>query len=108
MKKHLRVFNNNEEMNKDFQAYATTADISRILHRSAVKGNTKTYWMICNDCVPIRQRIAGMELNRITCDIRTPQAEMMYMFTRLRSPVYPVEPMRVFYKDIWDGIYNEY
>jgi hypothetical protein len=103
MKQHLRVFNNNEEMNKDFQAYAANADKCKIRNMTAVKGVTKTYWMICNDEKEIRQRIAGMQLNRISCDIRTPQREMMYMFTRLRSPEYPVEPMQVFYKDMWGG-----
>lgn len=98
---HLRVFNNVEEMNEDFQTYAATADTCNIRKMSATKGDTKTLWMICNDDKEIRMNIAGLCFNRITCDLRTPQPEMMYMMSRIRSYEGPIDAMRVFYKRIW-------
>lgn len=100
MKLHLRVFNNKEEMNEDFQTYSANADTCSISEMKAIRGDTRTKWMICNDKNFIAQSISGLCFNRISCDVRTPHIEMMFMMSRLRSHDGPVDDMTVFYKRI--------
>lgn len=99
----IRVFYEESEMHDDFNKFINENAISVNEFETSAKTSTgwEVRWYVCNDDKPIRQRIAGLQINRIRCDVRVPVAEKMYMMTRIRNPNPPVFPITLFYKEVW-------
>lgn len=101
--KEVRIFYTKEDMLEDYNTFAQVADRIYTKDTSAILGDTKIRWYVCNEENPIRCKIAGLEFYRVFCDVRVPKEEIEYTMTRIRGSE-KIEPVHLFRGRLFDWI----
>ena len=101
--KELRAYFDYEDMMGGWGDFCINiAERYNTKRRIAQVGNTEVHFVYFRSLSDVWS-IAGMEFNRIHCDVRYDKDAMTYMMTRIRDGSGgPIEPMHVFYKKVFD------
>ena len=104
----LRVFYDYTDMDLDYREFINSTDCHQAHTKdmTARSGNWRIRWRHVSNADGVCSNIAGMSFERIQCDVRVDIRTMLYIMTRLRSPI-KIEPMIVFHKRPWRMNYDQ-
>lgn len=107
-KNELRVFHNYFELDRDYKDFINSSicHSHKLRERTAESGEWKIRWVEAEYANGPHSRIAGMNFERIQCDMRVAWEIQRFILTRLRSRHHAIEPLMSFYEYPWDMEYG--